>query len=152
MNLMPKFTLIRCLWLGAIIGLIAVVGPTLIHLAYRVITPISIKEAQKERYLYLANAEAFDKTLSEGERTSMREERMKLYYWFHSRGWAIDEGDGDSPWLRPWDELIRHWTGHYEASNVPVPICGDSPKSMLSFTPIRHPLSNIGPVEAVGTA
>lgn len=84
----------------------------LIHLVYRVATPLSLKQIQTDRYNDLANAEAFDQAPSVEQRTNMREERLKLYYWFHSRGWNIDEGDEETSWLRPWDELIRHWASH----------------------------------------
>ena len=87
----------------------------LIHLAYRVTTPTSTKQIQTERYDYLANAEAFDKSLSEEQRVRMQNERLRLFYWFHARGWNIDEGDEDSSWLQSWYELIRHWTSNQGA-------------------------------------
>ncbi len=124
---MPKSTVIRSLWMGVIIGLIALVGPSLIHLVYRVATPLSTKEVQTERYHYLANAEAFDESLSDKQRMRMQEERLKLFYWFHSRGWNIDEGDEERSWLQPWRELIRHWTSHQGANKTlhptPDPLC-----------------------------
>jgi hypothetical protein len=124
MKLMPKSTLARCLWVGAIIGLIALTGPSLIHFAYRVATPLATKQAQTERYQDLAKAEAFDRSLSEEQRMRMREERLKLFYWFHSRGWNIDEDDEDRSWLQPWRELIQHWTNHRGANNALVPAAG----------------------------
>lgn len=90
--------------------LVALAGPSLIHLAYRVTTPLSDKQAQTERYHRLANSEAFDASLSDAQRMRMREERLSLFYWFHARGWNIDEDDEVRSWLRPWRELIQHWT------------------------------------------
>lgn len=110
MKLMPKYTVVRCLWAGAVIGLIALAGPSLIHFAYRVTTPLSAKQVQTERYDYLANAEGFDKSLSDEQRMRMQNERLGLFYWFHARGWNIDEDDEDGSWLQPLYELIPHWT------------------------------------------
>ena len=107
---MPKTTAGRCLWLGSIIGLIALAGPSMIHLVYRVATPLSTREAQTERYNHLANAEAFDESLSEVQRMKMQDERLKLSYWFHARGWNIDEGDEDRSWFQPWHELMHYWS------------------------------------------
>ena len=110
MKLIPKFTIVRCLWIGAILLLVALAGPSLIHLAYRVTTPLSDKLSQTERYHRLANSEAFDTSLSDAQRMRMREERLSLFNWFHARGWNIDEDDENRSWLQPWRELIQHWT------------------------------------------
>jgi hypothetical protein len=116
MKLIPKSKVAGCLWMGTIIMLIALAGPSLIHFAYRVTTPLSDKQAQTERYHRLANAEAFDTSLSDTQRTSMREERLSLFYWFHARGWNIDEDDEDRSWLQPWRELIQHWANKQGAN------------------------------------
>lgn len=150
MKLMPKSTLARCLWVGAIIVLIALAGPSLIHLAYRVITPLSDKQAQTERYHRLANAEAFDTSLSDTQRMRMRQERLSLFYWFHARGWNIDEGDEDRSWLQPWRELIHHWTNQQGANKAVQPTVGAAVFSMLSLTSTRHPRSTLAPAPAVG--
>ena len=110
MKLIPKSFAARTLWVGLIIGLLALSGPSLIHLAYRVVTPASTRQAQAARYQSLANAEVSTQSLSEVQLTKMRNERLKLFYWFHSRGWDIDEGDEEQSWLDPWRELIRYWT------------------------------------------
>ena len=98
MKSIPKSKVSRLLWLGAIIGLMSFGGPSLIHFGYRVATPLSVKQAKTDRYHYLANA-------------GNSLERMELFYWFHARGWDIDEGDEESSWLTPWKELMLHWRG-----------------------------------------
>ncbi len=118
MKLIPKSTVVRCLWVGAILLLIALAGPSLIHRVYRATTPLSDKQAQTERYHRLANSEAFDASLSEAQRMKMREERLSLFYWFHARGWNIDEDDEDRSWLQPWRELFQHWTNHQGANKT----------------------------------
>ena len=45
MKLIPESTVARCLWVGAMFLLVALAGPSLIHLAYRVTTPLSDKQA-----------------------------------------------------------------------------------------------------------
>jgi hypothetical protein len=117
MKLIPKSTVTRCLWVGAILLLIALAGPSLIHLVYRATTPLSDKQAQTERYHRLANSEAFDASLSDAQRMKMREERLSLFYWFHAHGWNIDEDDEDRSWLQSWRELFQHWTSHQGADD-----------------------------------
>jgi len=76
----------------------------MIHLVYRLTTSEVKRDANKVRYYGLASSER----LAEGaELVEMRVERMRLYYWFHARGWAIDEGDHEEH--RPWRELFTHW-------------------------------------------
>lgn len=63
--------------------------------------------ATKARYLHLAGHEAHDKSLTASE-------RIKIFYWFHARGWPIDEGCheafiGKRKRLR--GDLLSHWTG-----------------------------------------
>lgn len=118
MKLSPKSTVARCLWVGAILLLIALAGPSLIHLAYRVTTPLPDKQAQTERYHRLANSEAFDVALTDAQRLRIREERLSLFYWFHARGWNIDEDDEGKSWLQPWRELIQHWKGQQGANKT----------------------------------
>ena len=117
MKLIPKSTFARCLWMGTVLLLMALTGPALIHFAYRVTTPLAVKQSQTERYHRLANSEAFDASLSDAQRMRTREERLSLFYWFHARGWDIDEGVEDSSWLKPWRELIQHWTHQMRASS-----------------------------------
>ncbi|MDA7867610.1 hypothetical protein N9C66_00190 [Akkermansiaceae bacterium] len=79
-------------------------GPWMIHRAYRLTTSEAERDGSKIRYHRLASSER----LAEGaELVEMRVERMRLYYWFHARGWAIDEGDHEEH--RPWRELFNHW-------------------------------------------
>lgn len=108
---MPRSRRFRIIAVCIAIGVMTLIGPTLIHAAYRMATPASAKQARTERYHFLANAEVADPSLSAEQRSRMRQERMKLFYWFHSRGWPIDEGDDEESLLLPWRELIRHWTG-----------------------------------------
>ena len=110
MKLIPRSIVARCITVGAIIGLLALT-PSLIHFAYRMTTPPATKQTQTERYNYLANVEASGKSFSEERRLSIQDERLKSFYWFHSRGWSIDEGHEDESWLQPWRELIRYWKG-----------------------------------------
>ncbi len=109
MKINPKSILGGCIRAALVSGVILIVGPTVIHFAYRSITPLSTKESQIKRYQSLATAETFDGSLSEDERVKMRKERMNLFYWFHSRGWNIDEGDEAHSWFHPWFELVRYW-------------------------------------------
>ena len=110
MKWVSKITLLRCLSLSALVWLMALAGPSLIHLGYRAVTQRSVKEAKAERYQSLANAEVSDSTLFEAQRLVMRNERLRLYYWFHARGWNIDEDGESKSLLQPWRELIRYWT------------------------------------------
>ena len=118
MTLISKSTIARWLWVGAIFLLIAFAGPSLIHLAYRVTTPLSVKQTQANRYQRLANSDAFDASLSDAQRMRVREERLRLFYWFHARGWNIDEDDEGRSWLQPWRELIQHWKSQQEANKT----------------------------------
>lgn len=112
---MAKVISARSLWAGAVVGLIALAGPSEIHLALRAATPLAEKKANEDRYHQLATAEAFDPALSDTQRISKREERLNLFYWFHARGWSIDEGDEPKSWLHPWRELFRYWSSPKEA-------------------------------------
>ena len=94
-----------------VIIVVVLAGPSFIHLGYRLATPASTRKAQAARYDFLANAEVFDKTLSDGARQRMQGERVRLFYWFHARGWKIDEGDDKTSLLKPWRELFRYWKG-----------------------------------------
>ena len=92
--------------------LLYIVGPSLIHLVYRSLTSTSLRDANEKRYHELASTEAFDTTLSEKERSEVRKDRWILFYWFHVRGWPIDEGEHDSilqSHQRAWKELLVHW-------------------------------------------
>ena len=110
MKLIPKSFVTRSILAIVLIGLLALGGPSLIHLVYRVVTPASTRPAQAVRYQSLADAEVSDQSLSQDQLTKMRHDRLELFYWFHSRGWDIDEGDEEQSWLDPWRELIRYWT------------------------------------------
>jgi hypothetical protein len=125
--------------MGVIFVLISLAGPALIHVAYRVTTSLSEKQAQTERYRRLENAEAFDVSLSEAQRMRIREERLRLLYWFHARGWNIDEDDEDRSWLQPWRELIHHWTTQQGASKALAPTAGAASSALFSATLTRHP-------------
>jgi hypothetical protein len=110
MKVWSKSPLKRCVTLVVGVLLVALMGPSLIHLGYRAVTPSAVRRAQTDRYHFLANTEVSDKSLSEEQRESLRQERMRLFYWFHARGWNIDEDDEDRSWLHPWRELIQHWS------------------------------------------
>ncbi len=151
----PKSPLQRCVNVVVGILLVAFMGPSLIHLGYRAVTSTSDRHTQTERYHFLANTEVSDKSLSEDQRESLRQERMRLFFWFHARGWNIDEGDEDRSWLHPWSELIQHWTRTNKAAGANktlVPTAGAPLSHMPSVNPTRHPVAAITPTPAVGTA
>jgi len=81
--------------------------PPLIHLGYRATTDEVERMAKQNQYFLLANAEAAlrdQKSLIESRR-----KREELYYWFHARGWSIDEGDETVRFGHKWIELARYW-------------------------------------------
>ena len=87
-------------------------GPSLIHSIYRAGTPESERETNRSRYHELASKEVGNKPVMISERGQISEEKKKLLYWFHARGWAIDEGSHESALeerKRHWRELFKYW-------------------------------------------
>lgn len=82
-------------------------GPPLLHLGYRAITTAEEKERKRKAYLDLAGAELY--MTEKGKLRKSQYERERIYYWFHSRGWSIDEGDGEPGFADSWRKLFRYW-------------------------------------------
>jgi len=83
---------------------VSIYNASLIQLYYRVVTSETEKEENTKRYHYLAMVEI---KLSGDSKVLMREEQRKLYYWFHVRGWGIDEDEESRS--RPWHDLLIYW-------------------------------------------
>ena len=144
----PRSPLKRCVTIAMGIVFVAFMGPSVIHFGYRAVTSTTDRHAQTERYHFLATAEVSDKSLSEDQRENLRQERMRLFFWFHARGWNIDEGDEDRSWLHPWRELLQHWTKPNQAagaSKTPVPIAGAALLFMPSVIPTHEPVAALTP-------
>lgn len=62
-----------------------------------------------ERYTLLANTEALDKTIDEVTKRQIQAERTTIFYWFHARGWPIDEDAESRGFFHRWSELISYW-------------------------------------------
>src|SRR4051812_15144674 len=84
-------------------------GPSVIWKAYQRTTSDKEKLEKRRRYQELANAEI---GMDERSRLKSEEERTRLYYWFHARGWPIDEGHEGSSTLDHWRDLVRYWRSH----------------------------------------
>jgi len=88
-------------------------GPTLIHWSYRLGTTDVEREAKKGRYHELAHKEAFVRKNAGAGREKPSEERRRIFYWFHARGWPIDEGWCGEGMLgekkRQWRDLFQYW-------------------------------------------
>ena len=81
-------------------------GPSLIHLGYRMGTSDSEKQTMRERYQHLSQIKHHEKDPSE------HQEQRDIYLWFHIRGWNIDEGWHENfatERLRQWSELCEYW-------------------------------------------
>ena len=90
------------------LGLVAfLTGPLVIHFAYRLGTFQKEREEKTRRYQLLANSELGTKEVAARRRSEA--ERVELFYWFHSRGWPIDEGHEGSSTFDDWRELVRYW-------------------------------------------
>ena len=63
----------------------------------------------KERYPSLANPETIDKSIDQATKSRLQGERGKLSYWFHARGWPIDEGDERHHLFHDGRELMTYW-------------------------------------------
>jgi len=83
---------------------VSIYNASLIQLYYRAVTSKTEKEENTTRYHYLAMEEI---KLSGDSKVPIREERRKLYYWFHARGWSIDEDEESQS--RPWHDLRIYW-------------------------------------------
>lgn len=99
-------------------------GPSAIWKTYQQSTSEKEKRERALRYHALANAEL---AMDDRSRFKSQEERLRLYYWFHARGWGIDEGHEDSSILDRWRDLIGHWKSNEKEANqapepTPVPI------------------------------
>lgn len=111
---MQKKSKRRFLFLSILLGPLAIffAGLPLIHQGYRMATPPGERTESKSRYLELAEREFHDRRLTPSERLRIRSERMEIYYWFHARGWPIDEGWHESliaKQSRLWGDLFKHW-------------------------------------------
>jgi hypothetical protein len=94
-------------WLLSVLIVGFFLVPTLLHLGYRLITTADEKEQKKKTYFALAQSEIH---ITEKEKLQKSQnERERIYYWFHSRGWAIDEGDGEPRFAESWRKLFRYW-------------------------------------------
>ena len=83
------------------------IGPPLFHLGYRAITTADQKDRKKKAYFELSEAELY--ITEKGKIQGSRNERIRIYYWFHSRGWDLDEGDEESRFAESWRKLFRYW-------------------------------------------
>jgi hypothetical protein len=101
----PQFLRLAA-WLLIMSFIVFLAGPSGIRAAYRRSTSQKEKEERKQRYQYLANAEL---SMPEPARAQSVAERTRLFYWFHSRGWPIDEGHEGSSTLNDWRELFEYW-------------------------------------------
>lgn len=81
--------------------------PPLIHFGYRATTDEAERMAKRDEYFQLANAESALRD-QESLVKSWRK-RGELYYWFHARGWSIDEGDERVRFGHAWIKLARYW-------------------------------------------
>jgi hypothetical protein len=86
-------------------------GPALIHRAHRLTTSNSERRLMKQRYHELV-AKEWDRSLADADRAQASKSRWAIYYWFHARGWPIDEGWHEGPLqetARHWRELFQYW-------------------------------------------
>jgi hypothetical protein len=81
-------------------------APPVIWKAYREDTSEKEKTEKTRRYHHLANTEHL---MDERSRLASQRERLRLFYWFHARGWPIDEGHEGSSTLGHWRDLVRYW-------------------------------------------
>ena len=108
------------LWILLASILLLLFGSSMSHLGYRALTPDSLRQAKADQYQFLSEAELLLTGDSGPQREQMQAERLGLYYWFHARGWSIDEGDESRSWLHPWRELLVYWRGSDETTRVPL--------------------------------
>lgn len=84
-------------------------GPPLIHLGYRSVTGPDEKEQNSRAYFQKA---ADERSLTDAAKIQESQRaRLRLYDWFHARGWEIDEGDEELRWNHSWAQLFRYWKG-----------------------------------------
>ena len=88
---------------------VSIYNASIVHFYYRVTTGKGDRGENTARYHYLALEEL---KLTGSDRVLIRKERKKLYYWFHARGWDIDEDEESQS--RPWDDLRIYWEGSRE--------------------------------------
>lgn len=101
------------LWLVLLLGAgvaLFFFGPSLIHAVYRSGTSENERMGNKIRYDRLV----FLGENAEGPvKERLDQERRRIFYWFHARGWNIDEGWHDSKpagtTIREWRDLITYW-------------------------------------------
>jgi hypothetical protein len=100
----------RTLWragIGAfVILLVALFGPSFIHLSYRLSTPRPVILSNRLHYNILAGEES---KLGPEAKVESIKERHALFLWFHVRGLNIDEDDEPRSIWHPWKELIDYW-------------------------------------------
>jgi hypothetical protein len=95
----------------ALVTVISVAGPSVIHLIYRSGTSLSANQVQTEKYYYLTRILNSDLSISDEQRSDLLDEKKRLFYWFHARGWAIDDGDEGGSLFNRWRELYLYWKG-----------------------------------------
>ncbi len=101
--------MVQMLRVSVLILIVALFGPSLVHVAYRLGTSDRMKLDNSLLYQDLANAEL---KLQGKAKEHSQERRLKLARWFHSRGWPIDEDDEDKPAFHDWKELGQYWFQH----------------------------------------
>lgn len=100
-----------CVFIVLTICIIFYFGPCVIHHFYRSGVLESQRLELKSEYNDLSNQE-LKASLTALEKQNIHEARMNIYYWFHARGWNIDEGWHENPLQRKqrdWKELIAYW-------------------------------------------
>jgi len=120
MKIIPESSIVRCLLVIVLLAVIVVAGPPTIHFIYRSTTSLSANKVQTEKYYYLTNMEDSGAPLSDPQRTRLEAEKKRLVYWFHARGWNIDEGRENEGLFYLWRELFRYWKSPKELESYPI--------------------------------
>lgn len=122
MRILPESAAARCLLAIALVAVIVVAGPSTIHLIYRSGTSLSANQVQTEKYYYLTSVENSDAPISSEQRLRLQAEKMRLFYWFHARGWSIDEGHEAKSLFHHWRELCLYWKSSENMSPYPTAV------------------------------
>lgn len=120
MKIIPESAIARYLLVIVLLAVIVVAGPPTIHFIHRSTTSLSANKVQTEKYYYLTNMEDSGTPLSDQQRTRLKTEKMRLVYWFHARGWNIDEGEKNEGLFYQWRELFRYWRSPKELESYPI--------------------------------
>ena len=86
--------------------------PSVIHIVYSNQTSQSERESQLKRYQNICEEEC-RMTISTNDYMLLNREKDKIFYWFHARGWNIDEGWHENTFgekVRHWKDLYAYWT------------------------------------------